>query len=222
MPVAITIIPARGGSRGIPRKNVAPLAGKPLIAYSIEYSRRCRLIERTIVSTDDKEIADIARECGAEVPFRRPPELARDDTQDYPVFRHALDWLKEHEGHVPEMVVHLRPTSPLRPPGLIERAIAMMERDPEADCLRTICETPVTPYKMWRLEGSYLKPFVQLKGKESYNMPRQDLPRVYWHNGVLDVIRASTILEKGSVSGTKILPLLMDDSFLTVDIDKRG
>jgi len=220
MPETIAIIPARGGSKGIPGKNIARLAGKPLIAYSIEYSTGCPLISRTIVSTDDSEIADVARKYGAEVPFLRPPELARADTPDYPVFAHALEWLREHEGYTPELVVHLRPTSPLRPPGLIEKAVAMMTQDTEADCLRTVYETPITPYKMWRMEGNYLKPFVQLEEKESYNMPRQDLPEVFWHNGVLDVIRASTILEKHSVSGTKILPLLMDDSFLTVDIDK--
>jgi len=220
MPETIAVIPARGGSRGIPRKNIARLAGKPLIAYSIKYSLDCPQIARTIVSTDDSEIADIARKHGAEVPFLRPPELARDDTPDYPVFTHVLEWLREHENYTPELVVHLRPTSPLRPPGLIEKAVAMMMRDTVADCLRTVYETPITPYKMWRMEGKYLKPFAKLEGKESYNMPRQDLPEVFWHNGVLDVIRASTILEKHSVSGTKILPMLMDDSFLTVDIDK--
>jgi CMP-N,N'-diacetyllegionaminic acid synthase len=220
MPETIAIIPARGGSKGIPRKNIARLAGKPLVTYSIEYSLNCPLISRTIVSTDDSEIADVARRCGAEVPFLRPSELALDDTPDYPVFAHALEWLRKNEGYTPELVVHLRPTSPLRPPGLIEKAVAMMTQNAEADCLRTVYETPITPYKMWRLEGKYLKPFVQLEGKESYNMPRQDLPEVFWHNGVLDLIRAATILEKHSVSGTKILPLLMDDSFLTVDIDK--
>jgi len=220
MPSIISLIPARGGSKGIHKKSIAPLAGKPLLAYSIERSLECPLIERTIVSTDDSEIAGTAKKYGAEVPFLRPSELAQDDTQDYPVFRHALQWLREHEAYTPELVVHLRPTSPLRPPGLIEKAIQMITQDPDADCLRTITETPITPYKMWKIEKRYLEPFVQLRGKESYNMPRQDLPKVFWHDGVLDVIRASTILEKHSVSGTKILPLLMDDSFLTVDIDK--
>lgn len=220
MPSIISLIPARGGSKGIRKKNIAPLAGKPLIAYSIEYSLECPLVERTIVSTDDSEIADIARKYGAEAPFLRPSELAQDDTQDYPVFLHALQWLKEHEGYTPNLVVHLRSSSPLRPTGLIEKAIRMITQDPDADCLRTISETPITPYKMWRIEKGYLQPFVQLEGKESYNMPRQNLPKVFWHNGVLDIIRASTISEKHSVSGIKILPLLMDDSFLTVDIDK--
>lgn len=220
MPVIVSIIPARGGSKGIHKKNIAPLAGKPLIAYSIEYSLGCPLIERTIVSTDDSEIADTAKKYGAEVPFLRPSELAQDDTQDYPVFLQALQWLREHEGYTPDLVVHLRPTSPLLPTGLIEKAIQMITQDPDADCLRTINETPITPYKMWKMEKGYLRPFIQLEGKESYNMPRQALPKVFWHNGVLDIIRASTILEKYSVSGTKILPLLMDDSFITVDIDK--
>jgi CMP-N,N'-diacetyllegionaminic acid synthase len=220
VPIIITLIPARGGSKGIPRKNIALLADKPLINYSIEFSLSCPQVERTIVSTDDIEIADVALKAGAETPFLRPEEFARDDTQDYPVFLHALTWLKNHEGYVPDIVVQLRPTSPLRPPGLLEKAINTLLADPEADCLRTVIESPVTPYKTWMIQDGCMVPFVRLPGKESYNMPRQDLPKVYWHNGVIDVIRTRTIFEKHSVSGDRIIPLIMDESFITVDIDR--
>ena len=112
----LALIPARGGSKSIPRKNIRPLAGHPLIAYSIAAGRQSNLVTRTIVSTDDEEIARIARQYGAETPFLRPAEFAQDNTTDFPVFTHALSWLKEHEGYQPEIVVQLRPTSPIRPP----------------------------------------------------------------------------------------------------------
>jgi N-acylneuraminate cytidylyltransferase len=220
MSVAISIIPARGGSKSIPKKNIALLDGRPLIAHSIENSLQCSKIARTIVSTDDDEIARIARQYGAEVPFTRPPEFARDDTQDFPVLLHALEWLQTHENFTPDLLVFLRPTGPLLPSGLIERAIQMISKDPEADCVRAIAEAPCTPYKMWKKEDKYLKPFAQLEGKESYNMPRQKLPKVYSQQGVLDVIRSSTIFGKRSVSGTRILPVEIESSFLTIDIDQ--
>ena len=214
----IAIIPARGGSKGIPRKNLALLGGRPLLAYSIATALACPRIARTIVSTDDEEIAEVARRHGAEVPFLRPGELARDDTVDYPVFRHALDWLRENEGETPDLVVHLRPTSPFRAPDLIGRALDLLAGHPEAHCLRTINPAPVTPYKLWVKEGDFMRPFAQLVGVESYNMPRQDLPEVFWHNGVLDVIRSSTILELGSISGSRIIHLEMAERDV-VDID---
>ena len=220
MVTTVAIIPARGGSKGIPKKNLVLLAGKPLIAHSIEDALNCSKIQRTLVSTDDPEIAEVARSCGAEVPFMRPKELAQDDTPDLPVFLHALEWIRDNEGKLPDLVIQLRPTTPLRPLGLIDQAIQMMEDDPQADCARSISEPPQSPYKMWQIEGKYLKPFIKLGNDESYNLPRQQLPPVYFHDGLLDVIRTSTIMEKNSVSGTRILPLRINESFLTVDIDR--
>ncbi len=220
MVTTVAIIPARGGSKGIPKKNISPLAGKPLIAHSIEDSLNCSQIQRTLVSTDDPEIAEVARSFGAEVPFMRPSELAQDETPDLPVFLHALKWIQEQEGNLPDLVVHLRPTTPLRPPGLIEKGIQMMIDDTQADCVRSIREPPQSPYKMWQIEGKYLKPFIKLGDEESYNLPRQKLPPVYYHDGLLDVIRTSTIMEKNSVTGTRALPLRINESFLVVDIDQ--
>ena len=220
MVTTVAIIPARGGSKGIPKKNIFPLAGKPLIAHSIEDSLNCSQIQRTLVSTDDPEIAEVARSFGAEVPFMRPSELAQDETPDLPVFLHALKWIQAQEGNLPDLVIHLRPTTPLRPPGLIEKGIQMMADDPKADCVRSIREPPQSPYKMWRIEGEYLKPFIKLGDDESYNFPRQKLPPVYYHDGLLDVIRTSTIMEKNSVTGTRALPLKINESFLVVDIDQ--
>ncbi len=111
-PEVLAVIPARGGSKGIPRKNIRQFAGYPLIAYSIAAGLQAEMVTRVIVSTDDEEIAQVSRQFGAEVPFFRPTELAQDNTTDLPVFQHALRWLKEHEGYEPDVVVQLRPTSP--------------------------------------------------------------------------------------------------------------
>ena len=219
MTFVVSLIPARGGSKGIPGKNISPLAGKPLLAHSIEYSLNCPQVDRTIVSTDDPEIAEIARSFGAEAPFLRPAEFAQDDTTDLPVFLHAIEWFKENENYVPDLWIQLRPTTPLRPPGLIELAIKMLADNPEADCVKTVQETPTTPYKMWKWEEKFLQPFVQLDGKESYNMPRQALPKVFNGDGVLDIIKTSTCLEKNSLTGDLILPLEIKGPYLTVDID---
>ena len=117
----LAIIPARGGSKGIPRKNIRDFAGYPLIAWSIAAAKQSELVTRVIVSTDDEEIASVARECGAETPFLRPPEFAQDNTTDLPVFEHALQWLEEHENYQPEIVIQLRPTSPVRPRGMVDK-----------------------------------------------------------------------------------------------------
>ena len=109
-PQVLAVIPARGGSKGLPRKNIREFAGFPLIAYSIAAGLGAECVTRTIVSTDDEEIAAVARQYGAETPFLRPAELAQDNTTDLPVFQHALRWLDEHEGYQPEVVVQLRPT----------------------------------------------------------------------------------------------------------------
>lgn len=219
MVATISLIPARGRSKAIPRKNIVPLAGKPLIAHSIEYSLSCSQVERTIVSTDDPEIAEIARKYGAEVPFTRPAELAQDDTPDFPVFYHALNWLRENEGFCPDFIVQLRPTTPLRPQTMIGNALKMLIDDKQADCVRSVREPSCSPYKMWEKENGYLKPLIKFEKGETYNLPRQRLPEVFFHDGLLDVIRSSTVLEKKSVTGDKILPITAEASFWVVDID---
>ena len=122
----LAIIPARGGSKGIPRKNLHPFLGKPLIYWSILAAQESTLIDRILVSTEDPEIAAIASELGAEVPFLRPASLATDDATDYPVIRDCVEKLETNEGLRPEVIVQLRPTSPLRPAGLIDEGIVQV------------------------------------------------------------------------------------------------
>jgi N-acylneuraminate cytidylyltransferase len=218
-PEILALIPARGGSKTIPRKNIQPLAGNPLIAYSIAAGLQAQQVSRVIVSTDDEEIAEISRSYGAEVPFLRPTSLAQDETVDLPVFKHALEWLAENESYLPEIVVQLRPTSPLRPPDCVDRAIEILLDNNNSDSIRGVIPSGQNPYKMWRIspEGN-LRPLIENDFDEPYNMPRQELPQTYWQTGHIDAVRASTILEKGSMSGDIILPLIMDPRY-AVDID---
>jgi N-acylneuraminate cytidylyltransferase len=215
----LAIVPARGRSKTVPRKNVRSLAGHPLIAYSIAAGLQAQRVRRVIVSTDDEKIAEISRSYGAEVPFLRPASLAQDETVDLLVFKHALEWLAENEAYHPEIVVQLRPTSPLRPPDCVDRAIEILLENNNSDSVRGVVPSGQNPYKMWRIssEGN-LRPLIDNDFVEPYNMPRQQLPQTYWQTGHIDVIRASTILEKGSMSGDIILPLIMDPHY-AVDID---
>jgi N-acylneuraminate cytidylyltransferase len=217
----LALIPARGGSKGIPRKNIRNFAGYPLIAWSIAAAKHSELVTRIIVSTDDEEIAAVAREWGAETPFLRPAEFAQDKTTDLPVFEHALKFLEEIEGYHPDIVIQLRPTSPIRPRGMVDNAIRILLNHPDADCVRGVVPAGQNPFKMWRFNGEDkpLNPLLQVDGiAEPYNAPRQILPPVYWQTGHIDAIRVSTIAEKNSLTGDVIYPLTIDPKY-TVDID---
>lgn len=215
----LAIVPARGGSKGIPGKNIKLLDGYPLISYSIAAGLRAQFVSRVIVSTDDEEIADIASSWGAEVPFLRPPELAQDDSPDLPVFQHALRWLSEHENYRPEIIVQLRPTSPLRPVDCVDRAVEALMENPLIDSVRAVVPSGQNPYKMWLLdETRAMKPLLAGASPEPYNMPRQMLPPTYWQTGHVDVARYATIMDKNSMSGETIRPLVLESAY-TMDID---
>ncbi len=221
MTEVLALIPARGGSKGIPRKNIRSFCGYPLIAYSIAAGLQAQTVTRVLVSTDDEEIAAVARASGAETPFLRPAEFAQDKTTDLPVFVHALQWLEQNESYRPDVVVQLRPTSPIRPVGLVDEAVRILLKHPEADSVRGIVPAGQNPHKMWRLPGgidSPMKNLLDVEGiEEPYNAPRQILPDIYWQTGHIDAIRPSAILN-GSMSGSNIYPLLIDPNF-TVDLD---
>ncbi len=221
-PEVLAIIPARGGSKGIPRKNIKPFAGYPLISYSIAAGLQSELTTRVIVSTDDEEIAEVARKWGAQTPFMRPAEFAADNTLDLPVFQHALTWLKEHEGYVPDIVLQLRPTSPARPRTLLDDAIRLLLAHPEADSVRGVVPAVENPHKMWRVDPKtgLMHGLLQVEGiDEPYNAPRQKLPVIYWQTGHIDAIRPErTFMAGNSMSGKNILPLFLDPDY-TIDID---
>jgi N-acylneuraminate cytidylyltransferase len=216
----LAIIPARGGSKGIPRKNIRPFSGYPLIAYSIAAARQAQAAIRVIVSTDDQEIAEVARHFGAETPFLRPAELAADRTTDLPVFQHALGWLAEHENYHPGMILHLHATSPVRPRGFVDQAVRLLHENPEVECVRSVVSPGQNPYKMWRIDpqSGHMIPLLTVAGiAEPYNTPRQLLPAIYLQTGHVNAIRPLAILQ-GSMTGKAILPLMIDASY-EVDMD---
>jgi N-acylneuraminate cytidylyltransferase len=214
----LTIIPARGGSKGIRLKNLSKIYGKPLVAYSIEHSLASKLINRTIVSTDNEEIAKVSEEYGAEIPIFRSKELAGDDILDFPVFEHMLTYLKKEENYEPEIVVHLRPTSPYREPKWIDSAINLLVENPSADSVRSVSEPSQHPYRVFEIKNKYLHPLMNERHPEPYLLRRQDLPKMYYYNCVIDVTKPSTIFNKKSMTGDKMLPYIMkrEDS---IDID---
>lgn len=216
MPKSLAIIPARGGSKGIPRKNIKLLAGKPLIAWSIETARNTSCLDRIIVSTDDPEIAEVAREWGAETPFLRPESFALDDTPDKPVYQHALNWLAENEGYCPEIVVWLRPTSPLRRSENIAAAVEKLI-DTGADWVRSVCLVEHHPYWMYRLDGDVMQPLLPEINIADY-LRRQLLPPAYRLNGAVDVTWTKNIIEQEILYSGDMRALVMEAD-QSVDID---
>lgn len=190
----LAIIPARGGSKGVSHKNIRELCGRPLIAWTIEVALACFNLERIVVSTDDLNIAKIAQQYGAQVPFIRPARLAKDNTPDLPVYNHVLAWLAENENYIPELVIWLRPTTPLRITQDIEAAVRLLQAS-DFDCVRSVCETEHHPYWMKRLENGCLKPFVADADEKRYYR-RQLLPPVYRLNGAVDIVRVDKKAKK--------------------------
>ena len=219
-PEVLAVVPARGGSKGLPRKNLAPFLGRPLIEWSIRAGLEAETVTRTLVTTDDEEIAAAARAAGADVPFLRPAELAEDHVLDLPVFQHVIRWLDEAEGYRPDLVVQLRPTSPIRPDGVVDRAVRLLLDDDGADSVRAVVPPPSNPYPMWRIDGDRLSPLLESDVPEHWNAPRQALPTVYWQTGTIDVMRTATLMDLDSMSGKHIIPLVVDP-VLAGDIDDR-
>jgi CMP-N,N'-diacetyllegionaminic acid synthase len=212
----VALIPARGGSKGLPRKNLADLGGRPLLAWSVESALQATTVDRVVVCTDDEEIAAAARSAGAEVPWVRPAELATDDAADLPVFEHALDRL-DAVGPPVEVFVHLRPTSPFREPGLIDRAVSLLRSHPGVDSVRSVSPVAKTPFKMWFVDDEgFMEPVVGSWEEECFNRPRQALPPVWTQDGTLDVVRAG-VVRGGSMTGRRVLALRHDSPLVDVD-----
>ena len=204
----------------MPNKNILPLAGHPLIAYSIAAALQMEEVMKVICSTDSKKIAQIAMEYGASVPFLRPKELAADNSRDFETFFHCLVWLKETEGFIPDLVLNLRPTSPVRYLEDIRKAIAIISDSTQIDSVRSVSEPYTTPYKMWKMDfDGQIKPLLVLEGMtEPFNSARQELPEVWAQTGSVEVIRESTISKKNSMSGNNIFGLKVDPhSFIDID-----
>lgn len=216
--MVLAVIPARSGSKSVLDKNIRPLNGKPLLAYSIEHALACPLIDRVIVSTDSEEYAQTAKDYGAQVPFLRPAEISGDFSLDIEVFEHTLSWLQAEQGRVPDICVHLRPTHPVREAADIRHMVQYMLDHPEVDSMRSVSPAKQTPYKMWLFEeDGRLSPVVTDCGvKEAYNAPRQSLPGAYMQNACIDVLRSRVVLKHRSMTGQTICGYKMSYDF---DID---
>lgn len=212
LPLYLGIIPARGGSKRLPRKNITLLNGKPLIAYSIDAAHKSARLSRTIVSTDDEEIMSVARFAGGDVPFLRPPSLAQDMSPVLGAIFHTLDFV-EKEGTSVDAVVLLQPTSPFRTNRHIDEAIELFERT-GADTVTSVCHAQHHPYYSWTLRNRELTPFFTLAHQA---MTRQELPPAFFENGSIFVIKRA-VLASGTLYGNKIVSYLMDQHN-SIDID---
>ncbi|MEP7309669.1 MAG: acylneuraminate cytidylyltransferase family protein [Acidobacteriota bacterium] len=206
------IVTARGGSKGIPGKNLKPLAGKPLIAYTVEAARASGALDRLILSTDDGAIAEAGRALGCDVPFLRPAELARDDTPHLPVIQHAVRWLDEHAGYRPEAVMILQPTSPLRQPEDIRASIALLERS-GADSALSVSEIPahVHPMRTLRVDETGAAVLFVTGGPVRQRINRrQDLPAAWVMNGAIYICRTGVLFAgQPSLYGDRVVAYRM-------------
>ena len=201
----LAVIPARGGSKGIPNKNLALVAGRPLLAYTADAAQASTRITRAIVSTDDGRIADCARSLGLDVPFMRPASLAGDDTAMLPVLQHATGEMEAH-GFAADVVVLLQPTSPLRRAEHIDAAIDCLERT-GADSVVSVVEVPhqFNPVSVMRMDDGLLQPFLETPTVTR----RQDKPRVFARNGPAVLVVRAGVLNNGSLYGATSRPLVM-------------
>ena len=206
----LALMPASGGSKSIPRKNLLSILGQPLISWSIQHALNSQWISRVIVSTDDEEIRDIAIKYGAEVPFLRPAEISKDLSTDLECFAHTLNWLDANESYTPDLVVHLRPTGPAREISKIDDAISLFLNNMSCDSLRSVSLADQTPFKMWMHRDNRLFPAI-VNEKDLSSTPRQELEKVYWQNGYVDIVKPNTILNMKSMTGKEILPFIINN-----------
>lgn len=210
----LAIIPARGGSKGLPGKNIRALMGKPLIAYTIEEAKKSKYVDRVIVSTEDSEIARIGKEYGAELPFLRPECLAGDGATTNEVILHAVKYLKDTENYMPDYICLLQCTSPLRSSpdidGTIEKLI-----ETGMDASVSVCEADVNPYWTNVFNGDKLQYFIE-EGRKI--LRRQDLPKVYQINGAVYVVKTSVFIKEKTLEPKNITGFIMSTDN-SIDID---
>lgn len=216
------LIPARGGSKSIPRKNIKRYKEYPLLVHSILSATEVPFIKRIVVSTDCPEIKRIAIENGAEAPFLRPKDISGDFSTDIECFQHYLSWLRFMDQEVPDVIVHLRPTYPERDSTILQKCLsAFLLVKEKYSCLRTVVPIDKSLFKMYTIneKETSLKPtYTNFNDiKEPYNQVRQILPTTYLHNGCIDIVNRKTI-DNGSMSGDKMYAYVMPKEE-TYDID---
>lgn len=212
------VIPARSGSKGIKNKNIFEIAGFPLMAYSIASAKLCDQVSRVIVSTNSREYADIAVKYGAEVPFLRPESISQSDSTDLQYLQYTLKKLQEMDTYIPECVLLLRPTTPLRKSKYIYKALEIQKENPGATAIVSVTRTCECPYKWMKIDdnGRLISPFSELK-PDDVNMPRQSFPQLVIPDGYVDLLKSETILEKNCVYGDHAFPLFIEEGGIDID-----
>lgn len=209
----VAIIPARSGSKGVPNKNIRPLNGKPLIAYSIKAALMSNMVERVIVSTDSEAYAEIALKWGAEVPFLRPADISGDSASDLQFFQHVISWFEDTKQPVPDFLVHLRPTTPLRDPSIIDEAIKTFMQG-GFTALRSCHQMSESSYKTFEIEDQKLKSLIDGSFNiESANSNRQSLPPTFDANGYVDVIRSDLVRSAEMVHGDRVMAYVTEKAY---------
>ncbi len=204
--LTVALIPARGGSKGVPRKNIQMIGGYPLIAYSIAAGMMSKCIDRVIVSTDSEEIAQIAIHFGAEVPFIRPSQYATDSAGDIEFVEHAIRFLYEKEGAIPEYLIHLRPTTPFRKIEIMDLAIRECKKQKDCSSLRSAHKAAESPYKWFlKSEEGYFCSMRKNMDNDAANSARQIFPDVYIPDGYVDVLKSSYVIRKDKLHGRKMI-----------------
>ena len=213
--IIYSLITARSGSKGLKDKNILDYNGHPLLAHSVMQSKKCSFVNKTFISTDSEQYASIAHQYGAEIPFIRPANIAQDLSTDFEVFKHFVEYLIQNCLQMPDFIIHLRPTYPERSVELLNDCIVQFTNAYNSyDSLRTVMPIDKNPQKMYTINNNKLVPlFHEYNGiKEPYNMPRQLFEQTYVHNGCIDIVKTSCILNKHSMSGDSIYPYFMNEN----------
>lgn len=219
MSSVVALIPARSGSKGVPHKNIKNLGGHTLIEWSIRACLKSRLIDRVIVSTDSKEYADLAVKLGAEAPFLRPAEISGDRSTDFDFVLHALNWFASHGGE-PDLLVHIRPTTPYRSPALIDQAVEAFRSQSKATALRSVHEMSESAYKTFELspEGQLKRLGAESTALDSANNARQQFPPTFQANGYVDVLSSNFVRSHGLIHGDWVMPFITP---VVVEVDSE-
>lgn len=211
----LVIIPARSGSKGIKNKNIKIVKKKPLLAHSIIYAKKCKFVDKIVVSTDSYKYANIAKKFKAEVPFLRSKKLSGDKVKDYPVIKNFLKMSEKYYKTLFDYIVLLRPTSPFREKLLIERGLKKLNSDKLSTSIRSVIETNKHPYRHWKIVNKRKMNSIISDVKEPYNIPRQQLPKMFFQTGDIEIAKRTTIMNR-SISGTRVIPLIVK-SYCDID-----
>lgn len=220
-PYVVALVPARSGSKGIENKNLRSLHGKSLLEWSIRAGRETQGISRLVVSTNSSEYAEVAKKAGAEVPFLRPDSISQDKSVDFEFVKHALEFFS-NEGRIPDLIVHLRPTTPFRDPKTMDLAISKgLNRKIGVTSMRSVHEMSESAYKAFEISdsGNLVSAFSRSKELDPANAGRQSFPKTYSPNGYIDLLYPDLILDSGLLHGNKVSPIITEN---TIEIDSES